>query len=244
MTAVIVDDELSCRDSLEYDLKKYCPQVAVLEKCESAKQGMLAIKKLKPDVIFIDVEMPWMNGFEMLEALQPVESKVVFVTAYDQYAVKAFRFTAMDYLLKPINHDDLVTAVAKVSESDGRVDAQRLEQLKINLNPAMPKRMALPTRGSIEFVPLTDIIYFEANGAYVTVFSVGRSKTLLSKSLGEVQEMLEGEPFFRIHNSHLVNVPHIKKFVRGDGGYVVMSNDTTITVARSRKDDLMRVLGI
>ena len=244
--AIIIDDEQHCIDSLATDIEKYCNNVEVIGKCSSAKEGILAIKKYKPPLIFLDVEMPWMNGFEMLEMLDHIDFCIIFTTAYDKFAAKAFRISAVDYLLKPIDAEDLKAAVYKAEEkilsSAGVINIQNLLH---NINqPAQNQKIALPSRNGYEFVQVSSILYCSAEGAYCKVVFSDKHSLLISKTLGDIEEMLPAEFFIRIHHSTIVNLNAVTHYIRTDGGYVVMNTDEKLMVSKARKDALLERLGL
>lgn len=244
--AVIIDDEQNCIDSLVFDLQKNCREVEILETCTSPKQGLIAIRKQKPDLVFLDVQMPWMNGFEMLEMLENINFAIIFTTAYDQFAAKAFRLSAIDYLLKPIDVNDLKEAVKKVTEKIAhKSGTANIDNLLHNINsPEAKQRVAFAGREGYEFVEITTIVYAQAEGAYTHVFLNNKRKLVISKTLSDIEEMLPAEHFQRIHHSTLVNVQHITHFFKTDGGYVVLDNGEKLVVSKSKKEDLMERLGL
>jgi two-component system LytT family response regulator len=240
--AIIIDDEDHCRATLFMQLIRYCPEVKVVAECSSATEGLKAIVEQSPDLVFLDVEMPHMNGFEMLEQLPAILFEVIFTTGYDVYAIKAIRFSALDYLLKPINKDDLRKSVAKISREKENLMAQQLNILFQKLkNQLFLQKIAFPTFQGFEVVPLDTIIRCEADNNYTYVFLKNNKKLLVSRTLKEIDELLEGHPFLRIHQSHIVNLNEIVRYIRGEGGYVVMSDDSTVNVSRSRKDELLKI---
>jgi two-component system LytT family response regulator len=244
--AIIIDDEAHCIMALQNDLKMCCPSVQVVATCHSAKEGLLDIKKFQPDVIFLDVEMPWMNGFEMLEVIGEINFQIIFTTAYDQFAARAFRVSAADYLLKPIDSEDLCAAVAKV---EGLVASQRSSNNTITnlLNnarlPAVQQKMAIPNRNGYDFIAINDILYCKAEGAYTHVVLMDK-KMILSKSLGETEQMLPTQLFERAHHSLLVNISHIESYSKADGASIIMSNGEELTVSRTRREQLLLRLGV
>lgn len=244
--AIIIDDELHCIASLAEDLARNCGNVEVVEKCTSAKTGILTIKKLKPELIFLDVEMPWMNGFEMLELLDHIDFCIIFTTAYDKFAARAFRISAVDYLLKPIDATDLKTAVRKAEEkilaSVGTVNIQNL--LHNIRQPEQQQKIALPNRDGYEFAQVTSILYCTAEGAYTRVVLTDKRSLLISKTLGDIEEMLPPEIFIRIHHSTIANVNAITHYIRTDGGYVVMNTNEKLMVSKARKETLLQRLGL
>jgi two-component system LytT family response regulator len=243
---IIIDDEPHCSKALLNDLQKNCPTVDVLQTCASAKEGIMAIKKEKPDLIFLDIEMPWMNGFEMLEMLDEIHFSVIFTTAHDQFAAKAFRISAVDYLLKPIDSSDLKTAVQKVEKKmDEGSSLQHITNLLRNMKqPGADQKIALPQREGYEFVDVSSIIYCGAEGAYTKVLMTDKKTMLISRTLGDVEELLPPELFQRIHHSSLVNVEYISQFLRTDGGYVVLKNGEKLSVSKAKKEMLMARLGL
>jgi two-component system, LytTR family, response regulator len=243
--AILIDDEKHCRESLSIQLEKYCPEVHLLAQCSSAIEGLQAIAKYQPDVVFLDVEMPRMNGFEMLQQLSNIHFGIIFTTGYDAYAIKAIRFSALDYLLKPIDKDELRKAVAKVRQKTEQSLTEQLSILleKLDNKQAALQKIALPTLGGFELVPLEQILHCESDSNYTHIVLKSGKKVLVSRTLKEIEELLEDHPFLRVHHSHLVNLNEVVRYIRGEGGYVVMSDNTSISVSRSRKDALLKVLG-
>lgn len=244
--SIIIDDEQHCVRALLSDLQKHCPSIEVQDRCYSAKEGIMAIKKLNPDLIFLDVEMPWMNGFEMLEILGDVNFSIIFTTAHDEFAAKAFRISAVDYLLKPIDAGDLKAAVQKVEKkmNEGS-DLHNISNLLRNMRqPLTEQKIALPQREGYEFIDVSSIIYCQAEGAYTKVFINDKKPMLISRTLGDVEELLPPEMFQRIHHSSLINVTFISQFMRSDGGYVVLKNGEKLSVSKAKKEMLMARLGL
>jgi len=244
--SIIIDDEQHCVRALLSDLQQHCSSIEVLDSCYSAKEGIMAIKKLNPDLIFLDVEMPWMNGFEMLEVLSDVNFSIIFTTAHDEFAAKAFRISAVDYLLKPIDANDLKAAVLKVEKKmDEGSSVQHISNLLRNMRqPSAEQKIALPQREGYEFVDVASIIYCNAEGAYTKIFIEGKRTMLISRTLGAVEELLPHEIFQRIHHSTLVNTTYITQFLRTDGGYVVLKNGEKLSVSKAKKEMLMARLGL
>ena len=244
--SIIIDDEQHCVRSLLSDLQQHCPSIEVLGSCYSAKEGIMAIKKLNPDLVFLDVEMPWMNGFEMLEVLGEINFSIIFTTAHDEFAAKAFRISAVDYLLKPIDANDLKAAVQKVEKKmDEGSSVQHISNLLRNIRqPISEQKIALPQREGYEFVDVSSILYCHAEGAYTKVFITDRKTMLISRTLGDVEELLPPEMFQRIHHSTLVNVTYISQFLRTDGGNVVLKNGEKISVSKAKMEMLMARLGL
>lgn len=243
MKAILIDDERNALEMLEWMLQKNCPEVEIIAMCDSPLEGLEKIKALKPDVIFLDIEMPQLNGFDLLDRLGKHESDVIFTTAYNQFAIKAFKVCALDYLLKPIDPEDLKAAVQKASGKKNKVSQEQLDLLLSYMKPEKPKskRIALTASDHLIFVETEKIIYCESDSNYTIFFLTDGQKIIVSKTLKDVEEILEGSDFFRIHASYLINMKHVSKFTRGDGGYVVMSNNQHITVSRKKKDEFFEM---
>lgn len=244
--SIIIDDEQHCINALLSDLKNNCPNVQVLETCSSAKAGIMAIKSYQPNLIFLDVEMPWMNGFEMLEILGEVDFSIIFITAHDEFAVKAFRICAIDYLLKPVDANDLKEAVQKAETKIHEGSSlQHISNLLRNMRqPSLLQKIALPNRKGHEFVDVASIIYCEAEGAYTKIYMLDNKKVLVSKTLGDIKELLPPELFLRIHHSTVVNISFITQFSRDDGGYVILKNGQKLSVSKAKKEALMERMGL
>ena len=244
--AIIIDDEVNCIESLQFDLAKNCPEIEIVTACSSPKSGLLAIRQYNPDLVFLDVQMPWMNGFEMLEALGEINFAIIFTTAFDQFAAKAFRLSAVDYLLKPIDVNDLKDAVKKASERiQQETGTANIHNLLHNIKkPEMRQRVAFAGREGYEFVEIENIIYANAEGAYTHVFLKDNRKLIISKTLSDIEEMLPAEMFQRIHHSTLVNLSHVTHFLKTDGGYVILDNGDKLVVSKSKRDSVLERLGL
>ncbi|MBL7922694.1 MAG: response regulator transcription factor [Bacteroidia bacterium] len=241
--SVIVDDEISCTDILHWQLETYCPQVNNLAICNSPADALHRINDLHPDLVFMDIEMPGMNAFELLEKLKPVNFDVIFITAYNQFAVQAFKENAVDYLLKPIEKSDLIQAVEKVSGKQKSDSAEKIESLLKLFREQLStnKKIALPTGDGISFISVEKIVRCESDNNYTFIFLSTGERILITKTLKQIEESLEAYPFYRVHQSHLVNLNHIVRYVKDQGGHLVMSDQSTITVARQRKEGLMEL---
>ncbi len=242
--AIIVDDEPYCCEALDALLNRYCPQVKVAGICYSGREALQEINEQKPQLLFLDIEMPQMNGFDLLQQIPDPTFDLIFTTSYDKYAIKAIRFSALDYLLKPIDRDELQAAVRKVAERNHFSLAQQLELLlhKIHLPASQINKVALPTMEGLQMVPVDSIISCEADSNYTIVILKNKQKIVVSRTLKDIEEILEDYSFFRIHHSYLVNINEINKYVKGEGGYVVMSDASTIDVSRSKKEFLLKRL--
>ena len=245
MKAVIIDDEKHCREVLATLIGKYCPGVEIAESFTGGAEALQVIDKINPDIIFLDIEMPGMNGFEFLEKCPGKNFGIVFTTAYNEYAIKAIKHSALDYLLKPIDKNELVEAVEKAKEQNAQKTSSRVEQLLSTLNLKKEnKRFAVPTLEGLIMLNSEEILYCESDGPYCTFhFITGTKPLLTSKTLKEAEEVLQGGgEFFRVHHSFLINLKFVQKYIRGEGGEVIMNNGKNIPVARSRKQDFMKVL--
>lgn len=245
LKAVIIDDEPDCVRLLALQLKMYCPEVEVAGECTDSNEGLMKIKSLQPDLVFLDIEMPVMNGFQLLEKIGHIDFSLVFVTAYDQFAVKAFRFSALDYLLKPIDGKDLKAAVEK-AEQRRWPEKQQLHLLKQQLHGGekiLPDKIALPFQNGVTFAEIKQVIYCESDNNYTRFHMADGHQYTVSKTLGDIQEVLEERNFLRVHRQYLVNLDHIKKYVRGEGNYLILSNGSNIPVARNQKERLIERFG-
>ena len=244
ITATIVDDEPYSCEALVTLLDRYCPDVKVLDICYSAASALMSIKEQNPQILFLDIEMPHMNGFELLEKLPEINFELIFTTSYDQYAIKAIRFSALDYLLKPIDSGELQKAVQKAISSMDRPLPQQIELLlqKLN-NPKVPvSKIAIPTMEGLHMILMESIISCASDRNYSILFLKNKQKIIASRTLKEIEEMLEDYSFTRVHHSYLVNLNEVEKYMKGEGGYLLMSDGTTIDVSRSRKEILLKKL--
>lgn len=241
---IIIDDEPDCCESLSLLLERNCPDINIVAVCYSAQKALHAINEIKPQLVFLDIEMPNMNGFEMLEKLPEINFELIFTTSYDQYAIRAIRFSALDYLLKPIDREELQKAVKKVMNRLQKPLTQQLEILlqKINHTNSSIQRIALPTMEGLKLVPVDSIISCASEGNYTIFFMKDKQKIVVSRPLKEVEEMLEEHSFFRVHHSYIVNMNEIDRFIKGEGGYLVMSDGSTVDVSRSKKEMLLKKL--
>ena len=240
---ILIDDENNALEVLEILLKKYCPIVEILEKCNGGKAGIDAIEKHQPDLVFIDIEMPHINGFDVLTATKNYKYKIIFTTAYNQFAIKAFKFSAIDYLLKPIDFEELKEAVNKISSSENHTTfEENLQKLMFQLQKPKEKRIALPVNNSLQFFDFEDIIRIESESNYSHIFLIDKRKITLTKTLKEVEEKFLGQNFFRVHQSHLINLNHIDKIYKGENAYLVMKDETQISISRHRKDEFLDLI--
>ena len=237
--AIIVDDEYDGREAVKQALEQYCQDVEIVAIAEGPEQGMEIIKGLKPDLVFLDVQMPKMSGFEMLQRLAPIGFEVIFVTSYDHYAIKAIKFSAVDYLLKPIDVDDLIAAVDRTkNEMQRNRKSFRYQSVLNNIqyDKGKIKRLAISTLDRIDFFNTDDIIYFQAEGNYTTLYLVGHKRQLASKNLKDFQSLLFDSGFCRVYHSFLINMQHVQKYIKGEGGYVKLTDNHHVDISRRRKD--------
>lgn len=243
LKAIIIDDEEGARCTLSTLLEEYCPSISIIAQCSNVPEGVLAINKHTPDIVFLDIEMPEYNGFELVEFFKIVDFEIIFVTAYSQYAIRAFEVSAVDYLLKPVEIEQLQAAVEKASQKRTQANImQRLDLMKSTYNGDEIKKIALPMSDGLMFVDVAEIILFEADRAYTHVFLKNGSKITVSKPMRTFEDILENRQFiFRPHRSHLININYIKKYVRGDG-MIFMDNGVALPVSRERKQEFEALL--
>ena len=244
--AIIVDDEPYCCEALATLLEQHCPEITISDICYSGELAIHSIKEQNPQIVFLDIEMPRMNGFEMLEKIRDIGFAIIFTTSYNEYAIKAIRFSAMDYLLKPVDREELQNAVKKTARHLASPLPQQLEILLQKMNRRSPatEKIALPTMEGFQMVPLDSIISCSSDSNY-TVFQLkGKQKLVVSRTLKDIEEMLGDFSFVRVHHSYLVNLNEISRYIKGEGGYVVMSDGSSIDVSRSKKDFLLKKIAV
>ena len=244
INAVVVDDEPESRENLCGLLAKYCPNVTVVAAVPNIDLAEAAINEHVPDLLFLDIEMPNGNGFDLLDRFEELPADVVFVTAYEQYALNAIKRYALDYILKPINVDELVRAVERKLALDApqrlRMGLMRTEQQR----PDSLKRIALPSAKGLQLIDIADIVRCEADDHYTTFHTADKKRYVVTRNLGEYEEMLAPHGFFRIHHAHVVNLARVKQYVRGRGGYVVMSEGSHVAVSARRRDAFLMAIGM
>jgi two-component system LytT family response regulator len=241
MKCIIIDDEKHCIKTLSSLMEKYYRDIQIAATCLESTKAYDLILENRPDFIFLDIEMPLLNGFDLLSKFDHLDFDVIFTTAYDSYAIKAIKFSALDYLLKPIGKEELSFAINKVKNKLGSISRTQLQMANMVNNRKVPDTIALPTNIGLTFTTVNDIIHCVADGNYTRIHFTDKSELLLSKTLGDVEELLSDYSFFRIHHSTLINLKQVKKYIRGEGGEVIMSNGQNLAVARTRKADFLNV---
>jgi len=237
---IIIDDEQNSREALENLVKSYCPDLHVVSSAASVEEGIKVIKREKPDLVFLDIEMPDKSGFDLLSQLGTIDFEVIITTGYEQYAVKAFKTVALDYLLKPIDINELELAVAKVLEKRKKRKVNKNFDVFIqNWKSGGNEQIALASSEGFIFVKVRDIIYCKGDGAYTYFYIKDMPRLTVSKNLKEFEELLKDQSFFRVHKSYLINLNEMKKYIRGDGGYVVMTNGDNVDVSKRKKESFL-----
>lgn len=241
MQALIIDDEKHCRDSLAILLAKYCPEIEILGQCANGEEGIRTIAGQEPDLVFLDISMPGMTGFEMLEQCEGHAFEVIFTTAFDEYAIQAIRHSALDYLLKPVDKNELIQAVARAKSTKNTTPSDRISKLlEMVENKKSSERLALPTLDGLIIIDTKDILYCESENNYTRFFMVDGKAIFVSKTLKKVETILnEDKNFFRSHNSFIINLKYIHRYLKGDGGEVILSNGKSLPISRTRKQDFL-----
>lgn len=246
-TAIIIDDEPDAVVVLQKLLEIHCPHVQVIATATNSIQGLNKMKELHPSILFLDIEMPQMNGFQLLSKLDDVNFHLIFTTAYDQFAIKAFKFNALEYLLKPIDPTELKQAIKKADDKREFLPQQLQhlsELLEHKETENIPARIALPHAKGYKFISVTDILYCESESNYTLIHLVNEPTFTVCKTLGEIEEILPSSMFLRVHRSYLVNTKKIKEMIKSDGGFLVMENNVEIPVSRNKKDEIGELLKV
>lgn len=237
LKVIIIDDEFKSRELLKIMLHDQCQEIEIVGLAEDVQSGLEAISKNPPDLLLLDVELKQATGFDLLELLRPLNFEVIFITAYTHYAIRAIKFSAIDYLLKPVNPEELKLAVEKAAERRSKSTLNnKIDILFQHLKGGNQQKIALPTHEGLQFVPVEDIIYCEADGAYTIIYLRKAEKIVVSKNLKDYETLLSSFNFLRVHNSFLINLHEVKKYVKGEGGYVIMSNDKQVDIAKRKKE--------
>ncbi|WP_299884042.1 LytTR family DNA-binding domain-containing protein [uncultured Lacinutrix sp.] len=249
VNAIIVDDEVNNVDLLVHFLTQYCPDINIIGKATTKSEGVSLVNELKPELLFLDIMLDQGTGFDLLEEVTFNETKIIFVTAFDEFAIKAFKYNAVDYILKPIEIDQLIKAVEKACldishhKFTERHQVQNLYRTVTNNNLPL-NLIAIPSKDKIDFVKIEDIIYIKSEGRYSIFNLKGNKQIVATKNLGEYETMLDANTFFRIHNSYLINLTKVLSINKSGGNYCVMENSEQLPIAKRRQDQLHRFLKI
>jgi two-component system LytT family response regulator len=241
MKAIIVDDEPRARTALKNQLGKYCSEVLLVGEAEDVKSGLQAIKQYKPQLVFLDVEMPDGDGFDLLEQCKGAAFNVIFTTAHEEYAMRAFRFSAIDYLQKPIDPLLLKEAVQKAIENSTEHELSKKVEALIGIR-AGEEKLAVPTSDGLRLIRINDILRLKSDRNYTTIFLSAGEKMLVTRTLKEYDEMLSSCGFQRVHQSHLLNMKRVERFINRDSGYAVMEDGSQVEISRRKKDEFMAAL--
>ncbi len=242
---IIVEDEIRSRDTLRGLLSRYCKNVEIIAEAESYRSGLAAIREQHPDVVFLDIQMPVGSGFKLLEELDEIRFEIIFTTAFDQFAIKAIKYSALDYLLKPIDPEELVSALKKVENKISKRGVNENIQVlldNIKSHDANPHKIVLSTFEKIHIIETDNILRCESDNYYTNFFLTDGKQILISKTLKENEAMLGEHNFIRPHKSHLVNVKYIKGFLKNDGGYIEMTDGTHIPVSRRKREKIIEII--
>ncbi len=242
--AILIDDEWNSLQNLQQKIKEFCPDVVVVAATQNPEEAIRLIKQHEPNVIFLDIEMPKMSGFRMLEQLGTTESEIIFTTAYNQYAIDAIRMSAFDYLTKPISIADLQKALERLALHKELFTKERVDILKHSLSDSKSQedKITLSTSEGIEFIPVKNILRIESSSNYSKIFFTDGKQKTVTRLLKDFETMLLRYRFYRIHNSHLINLNYIQKYIRGEGGQVIMQNGDSIDVSRRKKEEFLRMI--
>jgi two-component system LytT family response regulator len=242
ITAVLIDDESAGRGIIVQNLKRYfLNEIEIVGEADSVKSGVMIINKVKPQLVFLDIQMHDGTGFDLLDMLPKIDFALVFVTSFDQYAIRAIRYSALDYLLKPVDPDEFQIAVNsaldKLQQENHEAQIRNVSDTNQRYN-----KLALPSQEGVYMVNVDDIIRCESDNNYTRFFIVGGAKYLVSRTLKEYDDLLTDKAFCRVHKSHLINLNHVVKYVQGEGGYLILSEDHMVDVSRRRKENLLKKL--
>ena len=245
LKAILVDDELNSLQNLQFKIQEYCPSVKVVAQSQNPEEAIRLIQQHKPDVIFLDIEMPRMSGFKMLEQIPEIDFEIIFITAYNHYAINAIRICAFDYLVKPVAIDELQQTIERLAKSSNKKIRERAENLKNNLaNPkSQEDHIAIPTNDGLEFIQIKQIVHIESSSNYSKLVLQNGHHMLVTRQLKDFEELLQDYRFYRVHHSHLVNLNFIAKYIRGDGGQITMRNGDVIDVSRRKKEVFLKLIG-
>ncbi len=244
LKAIIVDDEKNAIKMLRMILDKYCPDIEILDSFSNPRKAVETISKTQFDILFLDIQMPRMTGFQLLKSLDDIDFDVVFTTAYDQYAIEAFKVNAANYLLKPIDEEDLKLSVKRIRDKRNTEESKIIRMLSNihSSNELSQFRISVPFNKGIEFIKVRDIVYCKSDNNYTNIYLTDGTSRLVSKTLKSIEIKLPEQLFYRPHNSYVINLEHVEKYYRSDGGYLSMINGKRISIARSKKDEILKFL--
>lgn len=244
LKAIIIDDELSSLQNLQQKLAEFCPSVHVIATAQKPEEAILLIYHHKPEVLFLDIEMPKMSGFRMLDEIRDTDFEIIFTTAYNHYAIEAIRIAAFDYLLKPIAIKELQQAVERLNKRRSHHTKEKIDILKSSMNnkKTQDDRIAISTSEGLEFIPIKNILHIESSSNYSKIYFNNNRTLTVTKLLKDFEDMLVPYHFYRVHNSHLINLNYIQKYLRGNGGRIIMQDGTEIEVARRKKDEFLKMI--
>lgn len=242
--AILIDDELNSLQNLQQKLEGFCPDINIVAISQKPEEGLLLIKQYQPDVVFLDIEMPRMSGFRMLEELGEYDFDIIFTTAYNHYSIDAIRISAFDYLVKPIGIEDLQQAVERLSKTLNKQTKEKIDILKKTLsdNRSQEDKIAITTSEGIEFIPIKNIIHIESKSNYSKIYLTENKTITVTKILKDFEEMLIPYNFYRVHNSHLINLNYIHKYIRSQGGHVMLQDGTLIDISRRKKEEFLKMI--
>ena len=243
--AILIDDELNSLQNLQQKLEGFCPDIAIVAVTQKPEEGLILIRQHQPDVVFLDIEMPKMSGFRMLEELGEYDFDIIFTTAYNHYSVDAIRISAFDYLVKPIGIEELQQAVERLSKSLHRQTKEKIDILNKSLsdNRSQDDKIAISTSEGIDFIPIKNIIHIESKSNYSKIYLMDNKSIMVTKILKDFEEMLLPYNFYRVNNSHLSNLNYIQKYVRSQGGHVQLQDGTLIDISRRKKEEFLKMIG-
>lgn len=242
LNAIIVEDELKAQRILNALISEHCENITVLDTVGDIPSAVKSIVANKPDVVFLDIELPGYSGFELVDFFENPEFEIIFTTAYSEYAIRAFELSAIDYILKPIQIDKLQNAIEKARREKGLQLLEKFQTLKSNLLENQNKKIALPLAEGYMFVEQNEIIYFEADNVYTTIYLVNGNKFLVSRPIKEFVGMIDSPDFVKPHRSYFINLNHIKQYIKQDGGHLIMQNGDIVYIARDKKQEFLQLL--
>lgn len=244
LKAILIDDNFNSLQNLQQKLTEFCPDIRVLAACQSPEEGAAMLRQHHPDVVFLDIEMPRVNGFRLLDELDDYDFDVVFTTAYNHYAIDAIRISAFDYLTKPIAIKDLQNTVERLVKAHELHTRQKFELLRQSFSEARSQedKIAIPTGDGLEFLSIGSMLRLESNSNYSKIFLVDGRTIVVTRLLKDFESLLQPYRFFRVHHSHLVNLQYMKKYIRGEGGQVVLQNGDVVDVSRRKKDEFLKLI--